>query len=81
MTVPYNQINLKTNCPGYPHYIKVSFHPAWRTVNKEKLFMVSPGFLAVIPTQSDTTLIFGDYPLWNFTSHASLLSLFMFLIL
>jgi hypothetical protein len=67
----YNRIVLETDCPGKAHVLKYAFHGSWRADTGEKPFLVSPGFLGVVPKGERVELRFGLDPAWSLASWAS----------
>lgn len=47
-----------TNHPGYPHLIKISYHPNWQVSGAKKIYLVSPSFMLVYPEQHKIKLTF-----------------------
>ncbi len=56
------RIELRGLQPGRPVVIKMSYHPAWRTLSGEEIFRVSPAFMLVFPDSDRLTLVCG--PTW-----------------
>jgi len=54
-----SKIVFKTNQIGAPHIIKMSYFPNWKVKGAEKVYMVSPDFMLVYPTQETVTLYYG----------------------
>jgi len=54
------RISFDTNCLGKPHIVKVSYFPNWKVKGAEKVFMVSPAFILVYPTQNHVELYYGE---------------------
>lgn len=54
------EIRFDTDCPGRPHLIKVSYHPKWRVEGAASIYLASPAFMVVYPTQRSVRLMFGD---------------------
>ncbi|MBN3032899.1 MAG: hypothetical protein JW873_02275 [Candidatus Saganbacteria bacterium] len=52
-------IDFDTNLIGYPHLIKVSYHPNWRAEGADKIYLVAPSFMLVYPRQTHVRLVFG----------------------
>ncbi len=51
--------------PGRPLWVKVSWHPAWRSTSGETIFRASPGFMLVFPQGRSLTLVMGPaWPHW-----------------
>lgn len=80
LDVDYQQILLTTDCPGKLHLLKFAYHPTFKASHGETLFMLSPGFIGIVPTLEFTELKFGSSVLWTFSTFVSLMSL-IFLIL
>lgn len=51
-------IKFTTNLIGHPHLIRVSYHPNWRVTGADRIYLVSPSFMLVYPTQENVTLRF-----------------------
>ena len=73
--VTFNTIHLTTSCPGAAHLLKFAYHPMWRTSNGDSVFLVSPGFLGIVPSEREVTLRFGESLLWSIASWLSILTL------
>lgn len=79
--VGFNQITLSTPCPHKAHVVKFAYHPAWQAESGEDLFLVSPGFLGVIPESEKIVLRFGETFLWKQCNLISLCSALVVLVL
>ncbi len=44
-----DRIGFNTTCPGMPHIIKVSYFPNWKSMNHDRIYHVSPGFMLIFP--------------------------------
>ena len=55
-----NKIQFSTTGIGLPHIIKIGYFPNWKVRGAEKVYMVTPGFLMVYPTQAHVTLYYGN---------------------
>jgi hypothetical protein len=53
------EINIKTDCIGVPHIIRISYFPNWKVEGAERVHLVSPSFMLVIPTQENVRLYYG----------------------
>lgn len=62
--VNFNTLTLRTPCPGRAHYLKFSFHSTWKTDTGDPTFLVSPGFIGLVPTKSTVILKFGHSLIW-----------------
>jgi hypothetical protein len=52
-------IAFRTNRPGHPVLIKVSYHPRWRAEGADGPYLVSPALMMVVPRQVDVRLVYG----------------------
>jgi hypothetical protein len=75
--VDFNKIHLKTDCPGYPHVIKFSFHPSFKANNGDPIFLMLPNYMGIIPSDKEITLEFGQSWDWKISSTISLAVLVM----
>jgi hypothetical protein len=52
-----------TGCrPGHPVLIRISYHPRWRALTGEKVWLAGPSFMLVFPRGERVELAFGDGP-------------------
>jgi hypothetical protein len=58
-----HRITIRTDRPGHPLLVKVSYHPRWRARTGERIYLASPGFMLVVPKGREVVLEFGDPPL------------------
>jgi hypothetical protein len=63
------EIDFSTNLIGYPHLIKVSYHPNWQVEGADKIYLVSPSFMLVYPNGSHVRLYFGK-TIYNYVGDA-----------
>ncbi|MCX8178879.1 MAG: hypothetical protein N3D75_03570 [Candidatus Aenigmarchaeota archaeon] len=59
VVVENEKIEFDTDCIGKPHIIKVSYFPNWKVKGAEKIYMVSPAFMLVYPTENHVKLYYG----------------------
>jgi hypothetical protein len=59
-TVLEQEIRFRTDCPGRPHLVKVSYHPKWRVEGADRIYLASPTFMLVYPVDKQVRLVFGD---------------------
>lgn len=57
------KISFDTDCVGVPHIISVSYYPSWHVTGADHIYMVSPSFMMVVPTQKHVTLTYEKNPL------------------
>jgi len=43
-----------------PHLVRVSYHPNWRVEGADRIYLASPSFMLVYPTQERVRLYFGQ---------------------
>lgn len=71
-TLGNEDVRFETDCPGRPHLIKVSYHPKWRVEGADRIYLASPAFMLVYPTDRHVRLVFGnrwpDYAGWAATA-------------
>lgn len=58
-TIRNEAIDFDTSLIGYPHLIKVSYHPNWQVEGADRIYLVSPSFMLVYPKQSHVRFYFG----------------------
>ncbi len=54
------KISFTTDCIGKPHIIRISYFPLWRVSGADKIYLVSPSFMLVYPTEEKVTLYYGN---------------------
>jgi hypothetical protein len=60
--VGLDTIQFTTACPGRPHLIKTSYYPNWKIEGANRIFLVSPGLMMVIPHQTQVKMYYGRLP-------------------
>jgi hypothetical protein len=78
-TLTDEKISFTTDCVGKPHIISVSYFPNWQVEGADKIYLVSPSFMLVYPTQSNVTLRYGDTPV-NYAADVLTLAGLIFII-
>lgn len=53
------ELSFTTNLVGYPHLVKISYHPNWQVEGADRVYLVSPSFMLVYPNQKNVRLYFG----------------------
>ncbi|MCF8169397.1 MAG: tetratricopeptide repeat protein [Rhodoferax sp.] len=69
-----NEIGFDTDAIGRPHLIKMSFHPRWRLETQGALRIAAPGYMLVIPEETQVKLVYGHTPIGYLGIVASVLS-------
>ena len=57
-----DEISFTTDRIGEPHIVKVSWFPNWKVEGAKGPWMLSPGLMVVVPTQSEVRLSYRDTP-------------------
>ena len=73
--ISQEEIRITTNRIGHPLLIKVSYHPRWRVEGADKVYLASPSFMLIYPTQTNVRLVFDDPPMVRFGQLLTLLGL------
>jgi hypothetical protein len=58
--IEIEEISFTTNCIGKPHIISISYFPNWKVEGADKVYLVSPSFMLVIPKQKNVRLYYGE---------------------
>jgi hypothetical protein len=70
-----------TGCrPGHPVLIRLSYHPRWKSVSGEKIWLAGPAFMLVFPEQDRLELVFADGPPVRIGRYLSVLGLLLGLL-
>jgi hypothetical protein len=78
LKVEFNQLTLETDCVGKYHILKFAFHSTWKASSEDELFLTSPGFIGLIPSQAKVVLTWGQHPLWTISNVLSWVTLLAF---
>jgi len=54
------EIRVETDCLGRPHLVKVSYHPKWRVEGADEIYLASPAFMVIYPSDTRVRLVFGN---------------------
>jgi hypothetical protein len=57
-----DQILIKTTCIGQPVIVKMTYFPNWKVEGADKVYLVSPSFMLIYPTQENVRLYYGQTP-------------------
>ena len=58
-TIRPEEIIIETTNIDRPHLIRVSYHPNWHVEGADRIYLVSPSFMLIYPTQEKVRLYFG----------------------
>jgi hypothetical protein len=53
------EIRFRTNRPGHPVLVRVSYHPRWRVEGADGPYLVSPALMMVVPRQEEVRLVYA----------------------
>lgn len=53
------RIRIRTDRPGHPLLVKVSYHPRWRAIGADGPYLVSPALMMVVPREREVELVYG----------------------
>ena len=56
--VSNEEVTFTTNCLGKPHIIRISYYPNWKVEGADKIYLVSPSFMLVFPSQETVKLYY-----------------------
>ena len=57
--VANERIRIRTDRPGHPLLVKVSYHPRWRAVGADGPYLVSPALMMIVPHGTEAELRYG----------------------
>ncbi|TRZ55907.1 MAG: hypothetical protein D4S02_16845 [Rhodocyclaceae bacterium] len=66
-----NEMAFETEAVGYPHLIKIAYHPRWRLESRGSLRIAAPGFMLVVPEEKEIVLVYGHTLIGNLGMAAS----------
>jgi hypothetical protein len=66
--VEAESIRFRTNRPGHPVLVRVSYHPRWRVEGADGPYLVSPALMMVVPRDAVVRLVYGR----NWSDHLGL---------
>ncbi len=81
LKVQFNQLHLQTDCPGRFHLLKFAYHSTFEASSGDRLYLTSPGFIGLIPSQKEVTLTWGQHWLWTLANAISWSTLLVLLTL
>ncbi|MGI5868061.1 MAG: hypothetical protein ACOX9C_01265 [Kiritimatiellia bacterium] len=58
--LPDGGIRFRTDSPGLPHVIAISYAPNWRARGADAVYFLTPGHLAVYPVGNEVELVYDD---------------------
>lgn len=62
-TMGNDRITVTGTTPGHPILIRISYHPRWKALTGERIWIGAPSFMLVFPKGDRVELAFGDTPL------------------
>jgi hypothetical protein len=73
--VDFDVINLQTDCPNQFHILKFAYHSTFKASTGDRLYLTSPGFIGIIPSQNRVSIRWGQHWLWNLADLISWITL------
>jgi hypothetical protein len=58
--VSEEEVKIHTDCVGKPLIVKISYFPNWMAEGAEKVYIVSPSIMLIIPEQQDVRFYYGE---------------------
>ena len=59
LSMERERLVFETSAVGQPHIIRMTYHPKWKSVTGEPVFLTEPAFMLIIPQQSRVELRYG----------------------
>ncbi|MFH0862083.1 MAG: 6-pyruvoyl-tetrahydropterin synthase-related protein [Candidatus Altiarchaeota archaeon] len=56
------EMEFDTDCVGAPHIISISYYPSWVPEGADRVYLVSPSFMLLYPTQTHVKLTYSKLP-------------------
>ena len=53
------EIRIRTSRPGHPLLVKISYHPRWSVQGADAVWLASPSFMLVVPTDEEVRLFYS----------------------
>ncbi len=75
LKVDFDVLKLTTDCPGVFHVLKFAYHSTFEASTGDRLYLVSPGFIGIIPSSSEVILRWGQHWLWTLSNVISWITL------
>lgn len=57
-----HRISWRTDAVGAAHLVRMAWHPRWQLLSKGSLHIAGPGFMLVVPQESEVVLAYGHTP-------------------
>lgn len=78
------RLRMTTDRPGCPHLVRMSYHPKWRALTGERIYLVEPFFMLVFPKGPELELAYlpndADWLGWVFTGVGGMLLLMAWVV-
>jgi uncharacterized membrane protein len=59
-TIDNEEILIKTSCIGRPLLVKVPYFPNWKVEGAEKIYLATPSFMIIFPTDENVRIYYGN---------------------
>ena len=77
VVVDFFGFDLQTSCVGVPHVVKFAYHPSWKTSTNDPIYLMSPGLIGIVPSQSHVRFDFGQSFSWRLATFLSIITFFI----
>jgi hypothetical protein len=75
-----DRITITGTKPGHPILVRISYHPRWKALTGERIWIGGPTFMLVFPKGDRVELAYGDTPLVIFARRLTMLGWVLFLV-
>lgn len=58
--VDKERLVFETTAIGQPHLIRMSYHPRWRSLGGEEIYLTEPAFMLIVPKHSHVELVYAN---------------------
>ena len=69
------EIRIRTSRPGHPLLVKITYHPRWSVQGADAVWLASPSFMLVVPTEEEVRLFYSVTGVERFGRGLTLLAL------
>jgi hypothetical protein len=54
-----HRLSWRTDAVGSAHLVRMAWHPRWQLATQGRIYLAGPGFMLVVPEESDVVLVYG----------------------
>ena len=74
--VDFFGFDLQTSCVGVPHIVTFAYNSSWKNSANDPIYLMAPGVIGLIPSQSQIRFDFGQSISWKISSILSFFTFF-----